>query len=51
VISWLVHACIDWDWEMPALTGCALVLCATLFARSTDSLQNPQARAAHAADA
>ena len=30
---WLGHACVDWDWEMPALTGTALVLSATLFAR------------------
>ena len=30
---WLAHACVDWDWEMPALTGIAIVLSATLFAR------------------
>ncbi|MGI8731110.1 MAG: O-antigen ligase family protein, partial [Solirubrobacteraceae bacterium] len=30
---WLGHACVDWDWEMPALTGTALVLSATLFQR------------------
>ncbi len=29
---WLVHASLDWDWEMPAVTGAALVLAATLFA-------------------
>ncbi|MEO7663570.1 MAG: hypothetical protein ABIV26_00460, partial [Candidatus Limnocylindrales bacterium] len=29
---WFVHACLDWDWEMPALTGAALVLAASLFA-------------------
>jgi hypothetical protein len=28
---WLVHAGVDWDWQMPALTGMALVLAATLF--------------------
>lgn len=31
-VVWLVHACLDWDWEMPALTGAALLLAATLFA-------------------
>lgn len=30
--AWLVHASLDWDWEMPALTGAAIVLSATLFA-------------------
>lgn len=30
---WLGHACVDWDWEMPALTGTALVLSAPLFQR------------------
>jgi hypothetical protein len=29
---WLVHASLDWDWEMPALTGAAVVLASTLFA-------------------
>jgi O-antigen ligase len=42
VTTWFVHAGLDWDWEMPALTGCALVLCATLFARSADPLQYTQ---------
>lgn len=30
---WLSHAAVDWDWEMPALTGIAIALSATLFAR------------------
>lgn len=51
VATWLVHACVDWDWEMPALTGCALVLCATLFARPADPLQKRHARVARAVDA
>jgi len=29
---WLTHSSIDWDWEMPAVTGIALVLGAALFA-------------------
>ena len=30
---WLGHASVDWDWEMPALTGTAIVLSASLFQR------------------
>jgi len=30
---WVGHACVDWDWEMPALTGTAVVLSASLFQR------------------
>ena len=50
VVTWLVHACVDWDWEMPALTGCALVLCAALFARRPDPLQKLAARESAAAE-
>jgi O-antigen ligase len=32
-VVWLAHACVDWDWEMPGLTGPAFVLSATLFQR------------------
>jgi hypothetical protein len=32
-VVWLVDVCVDWDWEMPALTGTAVVLSATLFQR------------------
>jgi hypothetical protein len=28
--AWLVHASIDWDWQMPALTGAAIALAATV---------------------
>jgi len=30
---WFGHASVDWDWEMPVVTGVAIVLSATLFAR------------------
>jgi len=33
---WFVHAGIDWDWQMPALTGTALVLSAALLARARE---------------
>jgi hypothetical protein len=28
LVTWTVHAGLDWDWELPALTGVALVLAA-----------------------
>jgi hypothetical protein len=31
VAVWIVHAGMDWDWQVPALTGTALVLAAALF--------------------
>jgi hypothetical protein len=40
---WFAHACVDWDWEMPALTGTAVVLGATLFARRRRRLSSPAA--------
>lgn len=32
-VVWFGHASVDWDWEMPVLTGMAIVLSATLFQR------------------
>jgi O-Antigen ligase len=32
-LAWLAHASVDWDWEMPAVTGTGLVLSAALFQR------------------
>jgi hypothetical protein len=29
---WLVHAGIDWDWQMASLTGIGLLLAATVYA-------------------
>ena len=31
LVVWLGDACVDWNWEMPALTGTAVVLSAALF--------------------
>jgi O-antigen ligase len=28
---WVAHSAVDWDWQVPALTGCVLVLAATLY--------------------
>lgn len=30
VVTWLVHACIDWDWEMPSVTMVAMVAAGAL---------------------
>lgn len=31
LVVWLVHSSVDWDWQMPALTGVAILLAASLF--------------------
>lgn len=31
VAVWVAHAAVDWDWQMPAVTGSALVLAAALY--------------------
>ncbi len=31
VAVWIGHSGVDWDWQQPAVTGCALVLAAPLF--------------------
>lgn len=40
---WGIHACLDWDWEMPALTLPAVLLAAALVARA-DVLQSAEER-------
>jgi O-Antigen ligase len=37
-VAWLLHASIDWDWQLPAVTLPALVLAAGLLAESERSL-------------
>jgi hypothetical protein len=32
VLAWALHAGLDWDWEMPALTGVAILLAGLLLA-------------------
>ena len=32
LVAWFLHACIDWDWQMPAVTLPAIVLAGTLIA-------------------
>ena len=31
---WLANACVDWNWEMPAVTGTAIVLGGSLVGRT-----------------
>lgn len=43
---WAVHAGVDWDWQMPALTGLALFLAASLYPegrRAAERLRRPLA--------
>jgi hypothetical protein len=35
-VAWLLHATIDWDWQMPAVTLPALILAAGLLAAAED---------------
>ena len=44
LVLWVVHACLDWDWEMPALTLVALALAAALLAQA-EALSAPAAPA------
>ncbi len=37
LLVWAVHAGLDWDWEMPALTGFALLLAAALVSWEDDA--------------
>jgi hypothetical protein len=47
LVAWLVHACLDWDWEMPALTLPALAIAALAAGRPGA----PSPRQAHRARA
>jgi peptidoglycan/LPS O-acetylase OafA/YrhL len=46
LVAWLLHASVDWDWQMPALTGVAAILAGLLVARA--GARPAQARAAAA---
>ncbi len=34
LVAWLLHASVDWDWQVPALTGVAAILAGLLLART-----------------
>ncbi len=44
LLVWAVHAGLDWDWEMPAVTGVALLLAAALVAWSDEDAQSSRVR-------
>jgi hypothetical protein len=50
LVAWLVHACMDWDWEMPALTLPALAIAALAAGRAGEPSPR-RARGARAARA
>jgi O-antigen ligase len=37
--TWLVHAGVDWDWQMPALTLLALMVAATMLVRPGNAVR------------
>jgi O-antigen ligase len=43
VTTWLVHAALDWDWEMPALTLVAIVAAGALVAAADRADVSPRA--------
>jgi O-antigen ligase len=43
VTTWLVHAALDWDWEMPALTLVAIVAAGALVAAADRAVVSPPA--------
>lgn len=45
LLAWAVHAAVDWDWEMPALTLVAVVLLARLAAEAEPDLSRRRAAA------
>lgn len=46
LFAWALHAGIDWDWEMPAVTGIALALAAALVALDDDARSESSASSA-----
>ncbi len=34
LVAWLLHASVDWDWQVPALTGVAAILAGLIVARA-----------------
>jgi hypothetical protein len=43
LVTWGIHACIDWDWQVPAVTLPAIVLAAGLVAASETPRPTPSA--------
>jgi O-antigen ligase len=45
LVTWLLHASIDWDWQIPAVTLPAIVLAGALIAASERSAAKPSGSA------
>ena len=43
-LAWFLHASIDWDWEMPAVTLPAIVLAGALISAAGAPTADPAAR-------
>jgi peptidoglycan/LPS O-acetylase OafA/YrhL len=44
LVAWLLHASVDWDWQVPALTGVAAILAGLIIARA--GVRSPPPRTA-----
>jgi peptidoglycan/LPS O-acetylase OafA/YrhL len=61
LVAWLLHASVDWDWQVPAVTGIAAILTGLVVARAgrrappprmaTTAVDGPRAPAAESAHA
>ncbi len=45
LVAWLLHASVDWDWQVPALTGVAAILAGLIIARAGAGDDREQAAA------
>jgi peptidoglycan/LPS O-acetylase OafA/YrhL len=51
LVAWLLHASVDWDWQVPALTGVAAIMAGLLVARAGARPAAPRTEEAGAAPA
>ncbi|MET0603494.1 MAG: acyltransferase [Baekduia sp.] len=42
LVAWLLHASVDWDWQVPAVTGVAAILAGLIVARAGVRAPPPQ---------
>jgi peptidoglycan/LPS O-acetylase OafA/YrhL len=42
LVAWLLHASVDWDWQVPAVTGVAAILAGLIIARAGVRSPAPQ---------
>ena len=51
LVAWLLHASVDWDWQVPAVTGVAAILAGLIVARAGVRAPPPSRTAPAAVDA